>query len=137
MFSFGWSNRIIETPGRDAVATMYKDNKNTSNAKLEQILKDSLDLALCRPVTYNGGLQWQPEEVSPTCNCLRNMHVEYVKSVTPGGVQLPEEVMNTAQSKLNSLWISNRLKTECFQNLRHTQVLTMWRNCIPFYSPFY
>ena len=61
-------------------------------------------------------------QVSPTCNCVRNTHVEYVKAVTPNGIHLPESVMDNEQSKRNRLWISNRLKMECFQSLRHTQV---------------
>ena len=69
MFSFGWSNRIIENPGRDAVAELYRDNKDTSSAKLDSMLKSALQAAMCMPVLYSGGLQWEESQAS---NFLRN-----------------------------------------------------------------
>ena len=43
-----------------------------------------LERARCQPVMLDGSsgsgsLQWGPEEVSPMCNCLRNLHVQYIK----------------------------------------------------------
>ena len=122
MFSFGWSNRIIDLKGRDDIYAMYRENRDVSDARMDEMLKKALDIALCKPVAFNGGLQWNYDEVSPTCNCIRNMHVEYVKSVTPNGVRLWENIMNRSDSVLNTKWISNRMRVECFQNLRHTQV---------------
>lgn len=123
MFSFGWSNRVVGNPGRDAVAALYRDNTDTNSTKLDAMLRSAMQAANCRPVLFSGGIQWEESQVSPTCNCIRNTHVEYVKAVTPYGVSLPESVMDSEQSRRNRLWISNRLKIECFQNLRHTQVL--------------
>ena len=122
MFSFGWSNRIIETPGGDDIANMYEANKDTSAARLSEMLETSLRLSGCRPVVFNGGLQWHAEEVSPTCNCVRNSHVEYIGSVVVHGVRLNVTSMNTPDSIRFQKWISNRIKTQCFQNVRHTQV---------------
>ncbi len=53
MFSFGWSNRIIEAPGRDKIAELYIQNLDTSQAKLDSILKDSLNMAFCRSVFFH------------------------------------------------------------------------------------
>lgn len=63
MFSFGWSNRIIENPGRDEVASLYRDNKDTSNPKLDSMLKSAMGAAMCRPVLFSGGLQWEENQV--------------------------------------------------------------------------
>lgn len=121
MFSFGWSNRVLGTVERDGVVNLYRDNRDTSKAKLDSMLKQAMSMAMCKPVLFGGSIQWEQQRVSPACNCIRNTHVEYVKAVNPGGVPIPMNAMNSDQNKLNTLWISNRLKTECFQNLRHTQ----------------
>jgi hypothetical protein len=126
LFSFGWSNRVVNVGGtKDAIVSMYRDNRDTSDAKLADMLDRSMDLAMCTEVSFHGGsvLKWKREEASPTCNCLRNVHYEYVRSVTPNGVHLDDTVMNRPDSKLNCLWISNRVRVECFQNIRHTQVI--------------
>lgn len=65
MFSFGWSNRIVENPGMDAVASLYRDNTNTTSTMLDSILKSAYKAAMCRPVLFSGGLQWQENQVSP------------------------------------------------------------------------
>ena len=64
MFSFGWSNRIIEDPGRDAVASLYRENRNTSSAKLDSMLKQAMSSAMCRPVLFSGGIQWGEDQVT-------------------------------------------------------------------------
>lgn len=125
LFSFGWSNRIINiNEPREFIASLYRENTDTSDARMDEMLRLSLEAAMCRQVAHNGGavLQWKQDEVSPTCNCLRNTHVEYVKSVQPYGVHLDVATMNRSDSVLNKLWISNRIRVECFQNIRHTQV---------------
>lgn len=92
MFSFGWSNRIVENPGTDDAVALYRDNtvrvfqakkcflhamrreadaappcddeQDTSNTKLDLMLKKALDAATCRPVFFSGGLQWEDNQAS-------------------------------------------------------------------------
>lgn len=108
--------------GRDSISAMYRDNNDTSVERLDWMLKYSLDAAMCKDVVFNGELQWRRSDVSPTCNCLRNVHREYIDSVVPRGIHLNVSTMTTKDSVLNKLWISNRVRIECFQNIRHTQV---------------
>ncbi len=54
------------------------------------------------------------------CNCLRNLHVEYVKAVRPNGVALtPPQLLAENQSIAD---LRAAVRDKCFKSVRPTQV---------------
>lgn len=131
MFSFGWTYRLNTNDAsvdmnaaREAIRTAYAANTDSSLDHLGSMLDDFYDLARCKPALYDGGLEWSAGEISPTCNCVRNMHVEYVKSVRPAGEGLNRTAMNSTDTRDKVQKVTRALDLKCFTAVRHTQVRT-------------
>lgn len=54
------------------------------------------------------------------CNCLRNLHVEYVKAVRPNGVPLDPPQLKAKEQNIADLRAAAYDK--CFKSVRPTQV---------------
>jgi hypothetical protein len=132
LFSYGWTFRLgSKDPSanmqeaRASITKMYSENRLSSKAALGDMLDNIYKVAQCRSAAYDGGLQWSPGEVSPTCNCLRNMHVEYIKSVTPMGVNLTSAEMANNDTAVKTSAVITAIQKKCFNAIRHTQVSPM------------
>lgn len=129
LFSYGWTFRLDSkhasadmSSAKGTILKMYEDNRISGRAELGTMLDTMFDLAKCKPAAYDGGLQWSAEEVSPTCNCIRNIHVEYVKSVNPNGVGLTPVEMGNDDTKAKTKAVMAAIDKKCFSAIRHTQV---------------
>jgi hypothetical protein len=129
MFSYGWTFRLGSkdkgsdmVSAMDTISNMYTGNRNSERPALGTMLDRIFEVAKCNPLSYDGGLQWRPEEISPTCNCLRNMHVEYVKSVNPAGLGLNITEMANTDTVTKTKVVVAAIKKKCFSAIRHTQV---------------
>jgi hypothetical protein len=125
MFSYSWTWRV----GRDkdygsmagaglAVHEDYRNNNDTSPGAMGTLLDRSYSAARCMPVAYDGAIQWSERQVSPTCNCIRNLHVDYARIVNPSNLQ------NVTGLDVNEtlLMIKASVFEKCFKRVRHTQV---------------
>lgn len=133
-FSYAWTQRDLLEPAKYSVAKMYADNRNTSAVHLGYMLDTSFEAAGCKSVIYGSDdlFHWEEEDASPTCNCLRNVHAEYVKAVTPNGYPLTVQVMSSPSGVTNSSWVASKIRSECFQNVRHSQVEQMFERVSSF-----
>lgn len=105
------------------IVSMYKDNRNSTPEYLGSMLDDVFFKAGCMPVDYDGGLRWDPGDVSPSCTCLRNLHVEYFKAVRPNNMGLLPTEMGSDESKNKLLNFTLAVENKCFRLVRHTQVI--------------
>lgn len=129
LFSYGWTyrlgskdERVNMTLAKESIMKMYKSNLNSANDHLGTMLDDIYSLAMCKPALYDGGLEWSADEMSPMCNCLRNMHVEYVRSIHPAGVPLNVQQMNSTDTRTKTEVVIKAINIKCFSAVRHTQV---------------
>jgi hypothetical protein len=60
----------------EAIKNLFAKNADTSQAGLDLLLRGVNKAAYCYPVSY-GGISWGASDVSPMCNCLRNVHLLY------------------------------------------------------------
>jgi len=125
MFSFGWTYRLGIKDSRAnmyaagvEISNMYCINRNSSPERLAQMLGEAYHKASCKQSMYEGGIEWSEREASPTCNCLRNMHVQYAKAVNPDGVRLKPTEFNTTRVEA----ATNSTYFNCFVALRNTQL---------------
>lgn len=84
LFRFQHSSRGAVGSLKD-IGNSYSTNKNSSEAALESLLNSAYERGMCYPVLYGGSLQWSGDDVSPLCNCIRNMHMEYSSFVMANG----------------------------------------------------
>jgi hypothetical protein len=129
LFTYGWTQRLDSrhpssdmADAREAISKMYIDNKISSRQELGSMLLKIFEAANCKPVVYDASLVWSAADVSPTCNCLNNMHLEYIKSVNPNGVNLTAIEMANNDTKMKTEIVVQAIKKKCFDAIRHTQV---------------
>lgn len=134
-FKFFWTYRLPVndqranmTAAKDQIMNAYLSNRDTSLPRLAAMLEDAYDAARCHPTEYvsGTGFSWGREQVSPTCLCLRNMHVEYVKGCRVpdgrGNIGLTPEQMGTPETIKNVTAVANAVRDRCFQHVRPTQI---------------
>jgi hypothetical protein len=129
LFTFGWTQRLNSMhPSNDmnktkhVITQLYIANNVSTREQLWVMRQKILDPANCNPVMYDGALKWRAADVSPTCNCLENMHVEYVKSITPNSVRLTDSEMKNNDTKAKTEVLVQVIEKKCFEAIRHTQV---------------
>lgn len=129
LFTFDWTRRLRSsdeawnmTRARDDIMLAYKLNSNSSLFGLGTMMDEVLRNASCRPVYYDGGLSWSSREVSPTCGCLRNIHVEYIKAVRPNGTGLTVQNFKDNSTIEGVANITHAIHDRCFKFVRPTQV---------------
>jgi hypothetical protein len=130
LFTYGLTYRLNSrdplqdmASARDTISNMYLDNKFSDKVKLGLMLDNIHKVAQCNTVEFDGGLRWNAGDVSPTCNCLTNMHIEYIKSVNPLGIGLNEAEMLNADTKNKTEAVVKAVQKKCFNAIRHTQVM--------------
>lgn len=130
LFSFGWTFRLTSkdpyadmSAAKGVITDMYVNNRISNPQMLGAMLDDIFAIAKCKPAVYDGGLEWNAEEASPTCNCLRNMHVEYIKSVNPNGKNLTTPEMGNDDTKVKTAAVVKVIERKCFEAIRHSQVM--------------
>lgn len=131
-FTFDWTRRLESTDGlrnmtqaRENIALAYINNRKSDHFSLGEMMEEMYRNASCRPVRYDGGLSWMSHEVSPTCNCLRNLHVAYIKAVRPNNVGLDENDFKNPENVGNTTLIVTAMKEKCFDMVRPTQVRSL------------
>lgn len=129
LFTFEWTARMTPLNGsmgieaaRDQIYKMYNESTDYSVEHLSAMMETTLKLGHCKPVMLEGGLSWAPNEVSPTCNCLWNYHIEYIKEARPGGRPLPPPDQQREDVKERLYSASLAFRDKCFNSLRYTQV---------------
>ena len=137
LFTFEWTERLYaddDSLKLNEVALkidrLYDNNTNFTSSNMGIMMDTILRGARCDPVALGSAassssvsgpsLHWGSHEVSPMCNCLRNVHVEYVKTVSPGGVPVPAANLTALQPNITSY--RNDIKDKCFKKVRPTQV---------------
>ncbi len=127
MFTYGWTWRV----GRDTgywnmldqgkiISTDLQSNNETSVQGLGALLDRSFAAARCFPVSYGTAVQWSDRQVSPSCNCIRNVHVDYARLMDPSSAAIMQADGLDVGSELQR--IKDSLLERCFNRLRHTQV---------------
>lgn len=131
-FTFSWTRRLQSndawmnmSDAKEDITRMYHDNDDSSLVGLGRMMDTIFRNASCRPVLYDGGLDWMPHEVSPTCNCLRNIHVDYIKAVRPQGVGLSANQFRDPDTISKTKNTTNAMRARCFDSVRPTQVKTI------------
>ena len=136
-FTFEWTERLYADDDKIKMSDvalridrLYDNNTNLTSAHLGIMLDAMLQGARCNPVGLGSAassspvsaslLHWGPHEVSPMCNCLRNIHVEYVKTVNPVGVPLTREDLTAFQPNISAY--RDAIQQKCFKKVRPTQV---------------
>lgn len=127
LFSFGWTYRLSSRDlnmqhVQEQIAAKYLNNTNSSKVALGMMTDEILDMAHCKNAIYSSGLSWLAQDTSPTCNCLRNMHVEYIKAITPNGVGLNVTQMKNNDTNVKTQAVVRAINMKCFKAVRMTQV---------------
>lgn len=128
LMTLRWTWRL---PGTDFYDTLdlsyaevhksYTENTLTTKEGLSSVMIANFKAAGCLASHFDGGIEWSPGSVSPTCHCLRNFHLEYIKAVTPRGVPLNPTEMQTQDTKDRVAEMLKLIKSKCFTAIRHTQ----------------
>lgn len=130
LMTFKWTSRLTDTPTYDQtrfksafkrIEEVYTNNFLSTKAALANVITENYKAAGCLAAHFDGGIEWGPGSVSPTCHCLRNFHIEYIKAVTPNGVPLTEAEMRSADTKTKVETMLRIIKQRCFVAIRHTQ----------------
>jgi hypothetical protein len=130
LFSFGWTYRLSSRNlnmqhVQEQIAAKYLNNTDSSKIALGMMTDEILDLAHCKDAIYSTGLSWQASDASPTCNCLRNLHVEYIKAITPNGVGLNVTQMKNNDTNNKTQAVVRAINMKCFKAVRMTQIEDM------------
>jgi hypothetical protein len=126
MFTYGWTWRV----GRDTeygsmldqgkiISADFQSNNETSVQGLGALLDRSFAAARCVPVSYDSAVQWSDRQVSPSCNCIRNAHVDYARLLDPSSAAIMRADGLDVGSEMQR--IKDSLLERCFNRLRHTQ----------------
>lgn len=128
LLTLRWTWRLPGTDLYNSLEDSYKkvDDTYTANilttkAGLAKVMTDNYNAAGCLASHFDGGIEWGPGSVSPTCHCLRNFHLEYMKAVTPNGRAMTEADMQTPDTKDRVKEMLTLIKAKCFSAIRHTQ----------------
>ncbi len=121
-----WTTRSSKVRGESldtmfkGIETLYKTNKDTTPEGLTSVAEQAFKTAGCLVTTFDGQISWKASEVSPTCHCLRNWHLAYIKAVTPQGKRLLTQEMTDSSDELTTM--VQKMKRRCFDAIRGTQV---------------
>lgn len=129
MFSFAWTYRMDSRDSRanmshasEQIQDMYLKNVDSNISHVSSMLEKAYGLAGCRQAVYEGNMEWRQWEISPTCNCIRNLHVGYMNAVWPNRTKLDPVAMDNEDSKQKKEALRKAIDTKCFKLVRHTQV---------------
>lgn len=137
MGTYSWTNRKV-VRNFDYIVANYTDwgikegsrPIHANNSMMELLLLQQMTYrsGSCYPVTMGnaGGnsIEWEGPEVSPLCNCLRNMHMEFSQLVMEAdGVTIRNATdMKSSAHKQNRTKFTTRLEQQCLAKARPTQV---------------
>lgn len=130
LFTYRWTARLTGledysnmTAAAETIQEMYAENQDSSSDHLGMMMDQIFSLSRCEPAIFGGELQWDQAGASPTCNCLRNIHLEYVKAVRPNGIGMLPEHFNETDNRVRVDQSVAKIKERCFTSLRNTQVM--------------
>lgn len=117
-FQYNWTiNR--EFDNYDKVRDLYAKNTALTTAALDTLRASAMRMLYCFPVTFTGYV-WGEDQISPQCNCMMNLHDEYVHALSAlpsGTTSVP--VTSAGDIKI----ITDAMRNRCFNRARHTRVL--------------
>jgi hypothetical protein len=117
-FQYNWSiNR--EFDNYEKVRDLYAKNTVLGTPAFDTLKASAMKLLYCYPVTFTGYM-WEEDQISPQCNCMINLHDEYVHALDalpPGTTTVP--VNSAGDIKI----ITDAMRNRCFNKARHTRVL--------------
>lgn len=134
LFSFAWTYRMDALDSRvsmsyasEQIQSMYLTNVNAEIPHVSSMLERAYDLAGCSEAVYEGDMEWRQWEISPTCNCIRNLHVGYMTAVWPNQTKLNENEMKNKDTMEKKEALKKAIDQKCFKLIRHTQVCFWFR----------